>query len=230
METALQSLRLARCGMDDPGRAMGLRSGDLLLGVAGKPWHGTPEALRRRFGMTDQPLLLSFQREAGMVSVLATRADLGRWERVPAPAEVPDLPQPDARLCNWQFMLHHDGTHDLFALRAQRLALLAPALWLAQERMFTWLVALGAAMALALPGGAWLMAVVWIAAGLHLWRNGAQHQQQARLAAGYRPAGVLAARSATEARQAWEALSPGARFRFDSPRARPAPATEQPAL
>jgi hypothetical protein len=223
------TLRLARCGLDDPGRALGLRSGDVLIGVAGQAWQGSPEALRARFAGGD-PLLVSFLRGDVMISLLVDRADLGRWERTTPPDRMPALPAPDDRLCNWQIMQHHDGHHDLFALRPQTLALLAPALWLAQERMFTWLVALGAALALALPGGALLMGVVWIAAGLHLWRQGPLHIRQARLTDGYRPAGVIAARSAAQARADWDALVPGARFRFDSPRATAKPVAEQPAL
>lgn len=227
---APQTLKLARCGMDDPGRALGLRSGDILIGVAGQPWHGSPDALRARLNAAAAPLLLSFLRGDVILSILASRADLGRWEPVARPTGTPALPQPDARLCNWQIMQHHDGHHDIFALHPPLLALIAPALWLAQERMFTWLVALGSALALAWPGGAWLMVVVWIVAGLHLWRNGAAYIRQARLADGYRPAGMVAARNITEARAAWDRLVPDARFRFDSPRATVASPAEQPAL
>jgi hypothetical protein len=229
-KTAPQFLKLARCGMDDPGRALGLRSGDMLIGVAGQPWQGTPDALRARLSAAGTPLLFSFLRGDVILSVMAQRADLGRWERVAIPATIPPLPQPDARLCNWQIMQHHDGHHDLFALQPQLLALIAPVLWLAQERLYTWLVALGSALALAFPGGTWLMIVVWIVAGVHLWRNGAAYISQSRLADGYRPAGVVAARNTTEARAAWDSLVPGARFRFDSPRAATASAAEQPAL
>lgn len=224
------TLCLARCGRDDPGRALGLRSGDVLIGVGGQPWRGGPEALRARFS-AGGPLLVSLLRGSVVLSVLADRADLGRWERTPPPAQIPALPQPEARLCNWQIMQHHDGHHDLFALRPQTLALLAPALWLAQARMFTWLVALGAALALSLPGGVWLMGLVWSAAGLHLWRHGAAHLRQARLTEGYRPLGVVAARSEAQARRDWAALDPEARFRFDGPRAgATGHAAEQPAL
>lgn len=227
---APQTLKLARCGMDDPGRALGLRSGDILIGVAGQPWRGSPDALRARLKKASTPLLLSFLRDDVILSMLANRADLGRWEPVAAPAGIASLPQPDARLCNWQIMQHHDGHHDLFALHQPLLAVIAPPLWLAQERLFTWLVALGSALALAAPAGAWLMAVVWIVAGVHLWRNGASYLRQARLADGYRPAGVVAARNVTEARAAWDRLVPGARFRFDSPRTAATSASEQPAL
>jgi hypothetical protein len=183
--------------------------------------------LRARFA-AGAPLLLTFQRGDVAFCLLATRADLGRWERSPLPdTPAPAAPQHDA-LCNWQIMRRHDGEHDLFALRPQMLALVLPPLWLAQERLFTWLAALGAGLALALPGGMMLMAVVWIAAGLHLWRQGPLHMRQARLAAGYLPVAVLAARNSTEARAAWEALSPGSRFRFDSARGASAAASQVP--
>ena len=225
---ARQVLRLARCGKNDPGRPLGLRTGDVLIAVAGQPWHGSPEALRARLGK-EGTLLVTFLRDDTVMSVLTDQADLGRWERIAPPSALPSLPQPDARLCNWQIMRRHDGEHDLFALRPQMLALLVPPLWLAQERLYTWLAALGSALALALPGGWLLMALVWVAAGLHLWRQGPAHMRAARLAAGYLPVAVLAGRSASEARAAWEALSPGARFRFDSMRPASGAVTEQPA-
>jgi hypothetical protein len=227
---APQTLKLARCGMDDPGRALGLHSGDILIGVAGQPWQGSSEALRARLSAATTPLLLSFLRGDVILSILASRADLGRWEPVARPTGTPALPKPDPRMCNWQIMRHHDGHHDLFALHQPLLAVIAPPLWLAQERLFTWLVALGSALALAWPGGPILMIVVWIVAGLHLWRNGPAYIRQARLADGYRPAGMVAARNATEARAAWDIVIPEARFRFDSTRTPVASAAEQPAL
>jgi len=217
--SASQVLTLARCGAHDPGRALGLRTGDVLIGVEGQPWRGGPEALRARFDAGSAPLLLTFQRGEAQLSLLADHADLGRWERIAAPEGSPAPALPGGAVCNWQIMRRHDGEHDLFALRPQALALVLPPLWLAQARMFTWLAALGAALALSLPGGVILMAVVWCAAGWHLWRHGALHIRQARLAEGYCPVGVLAARTEGEARAAWQALAPGSRFRFDSPRA-----------
>ena len=70
------------------------------------------------------------------------------------------------------------------------------------------------------------MAGVWIAAGLHLWRNGVNHVRQDRQQTGYRTRGVVAARNETEARNAWSAISPGTRFRFDSPQAHTSLSTE----
>lgn len=220
------TLKLTRCGIDDPGRALGLHSGDVLLSVDGKPWTGSAQALRARVAQGKKPVALSFLRGDAVLTVLADSGDLGRWESVPPPAtQGPTLGNVEA-LCNWEVMAHPDGTHDLFPLRPSLLALLAPPLWMAQARLFPLLTTLFAALALALMGGMLLMAGVWIAAGLHLWRNGANHIRQDRQQAGYRSRGVVAARNETEARNAWSAISPGSRFRFDSQQARASLTTE----
>jgi len=217
-----QTLTLTRCRHQDPGHALGLRSGDTLIAIDGKPWQGGSKDLADRFATRQAPLLLSFLRQDAVLSLLADSPHLGLWDKTTAPALpatiAAALPQPSAALCNWQIMVNQHGQYDLFALRPSWLALVMPPLWLAQARMFTWLTALAAAMALSLPGGAWLLAGVWVAAGLHLWRHGNRHLLQARLAEGYRATGVVAATSETMARQGWQALTPDARFRFDTPR------------
>lgn len=224
-----QTLKLGRCGHQDPGHALGLRSGDILIAVEGQPWQGGQTALAARFAATRTPLLLSFLRHEVCLSLLVDGPDLGRWDQIIKPATPAAFPPPGPALCNWQIMVNHDGQHDLVALRPSLLALALPPLWLAQGRMFTWLAALAAAMALALPGGLFLLAGVWIAAGLHLWRHGTGHLIQTRQAEGYRPAGVLAARHEAEAKLGWLALQPGARFRFDSATALPNTTTGQTA-
>lgn len=212
----MQTLKIGRCGSRDAGHALGLRSGDILIAVEGQLWAGNMSALNGYFSKAKAPLLLTFLRQATLFSVLCADADLGRWDITDRPEMPEPLPQPSLRLCNWQIMVNADGQHDLFAMCPSRLALVCAPLWLAKERMFTWLAALAAALALALPGGLALLAGVWLAAGLHLWRHGARHLAQARQAEGYRPIGVVAARSETEARRSWADLVPAARFRYDS--------------
>lgn len=209
-------LRLARCGARDLGAAYGLRRGDVLLGVDGEPWRGGADALSRRVAKAGRPVALSFQRGSSVLTVLVRRADLGPWERAAVSQTPPaDLPLPDPLgLVNWEIMRRADGTHELFSRAPSMLALIAPGLWLAQMRLWTWLGTLVTAMALALSGGPFLMLAVWIAAGLHLWRAGAGHLRAARLAEGYRPLGVIAARSEADACRHWADLNPGARFRF----------------
>lgn len=211
---APQTLRLVRCGFKDPGAALGLRAGDVLIGVDGKAWTGSADALAARFNGARSPLLLGFLRGEAGFEVLVTTPDLGRWEASDMPAATPPLQGPSAALCNWQILLHHDGHYDLVALRPSLLALVAPPLWLAQGRLLTWLAALGAALALALPGGPVLMGCVWVAAGLHLRRHGASHLLQARQMEGYRRAAVIAATGEAAAMRVWATLVPDAPFRF----------------
>jgi hypothetical protein len=211
-----RTLCLARCGARDAGAALCLRKGDTLAGVDNAPWRGTAEALQARLAAADRPLALTFRRGGVALTVLAQRADLGLWESVAAEATAPPLPQDPARLCNWEVMVHADGSHDLIALRPSLLALVAPPLWLAQARLWTLFATLGAGMAIALPAGALLVAGVWVAAGLHLWRAGDKHLRAARMAEGYRKVGVIAGTTEGAARAAWATLEPGARFRYSA--------------
>ncbi|MGZ3217069.1 hypothetical protein [Paracoccus sp. T5] len=222
----LRTLRLSRCGARDHGSTLGLRAGDLLAGVNGARWQGSPAALSARLAAAPEPLVLTFLRDGALLSVLTDRADLGPWDEVPAPG--PDMPAGPATvgLCNWEIMRRPDGTHDLFARRPSLMALVAPALWLARMRLWTWFFTLVTGLVLALPGGAPLMFAVWMAAGLHLWRSGDGHLRTARLSEGFYTAGIIAARSEAEACRSWAALDPGAQFRFD----RRASAVADPAL
>ncbi|MGP9805041.1 hypothetical protein [Paracoccus sp. NSM] len=210
------TLRLARCGARDAGAAYGLKRGDLLIGLDGAPWQGGADALSRRVAAAGRPVALTFQRGTALVTVMVRRADLGPWERAPLSQITPaDQPLPDPLgLVNWEIMRRADGTHELFSRSSSMLALIAPALWLAQMRLWTWLATLILALALALSGGPLLMLAVWFAAGLHLWRAAAGHLRAARLAEGYRPLGIIAARTEAEACRLWAELHPGARFRF----------------
>jgi hypothetical protein len=215
-EIPTTTLVLARCGARDAGAALGLRKDDILVAIDGVEWRGSVTALRARMAGADRPAVLTFRRGETGLNVLATTSDLGQWQNTPAAPAPFGLPTMTDRMCNWEVMLHPDGSHDLIALRPALLALVAPPLWLAQMRLWTLLATLGAAMAIALPGGALLVGFVWAAAGLHLWRAGDRHLRVARMAEGCRKIGVVAAVSEHDARAAWAAVSPGARFRFDA--------------
>jgi hypothetical protein len=216
------TVTLARCGSRDAGHALALRRGDVLVGVDGTPWRGSADALGARLSGAERPLALSFLRGDVLFSVLSDRADLGLWDSAPVPPGPHALPQGTARLGNWVILQGPDERFEPVDSRHSLLALAFPALWLAQMRMWTWLATLAAALVVALAGGPLLVAVVWMASGIHLWRNGAAHLLADRHAAGFVRAGVLAAASENEARAIWSRLSPGARFRFDPAQAAPA--------
>lgn len=210
------TLRLARCGARDAGHAFGLRRDDLLVAVNGRPWTGTADALVALFsGAGGAPVLMTFQRSDAVFSVLVPRGDLGLWEAAPQPARLPEGPKSAAGLVNWLILVGPDGLFEAVALRPPLLALVAPAVWLAQMRMWTWLATLGAALALAMVGSPLLALAVWLAAGVHLWRMGPDHLLSDRNAEGFNRVGVIAARSEAEASACWTALAPESRFRFD---------------
>jgi hypothetical protein len=214
--TAAVTLCIGRCRATDPGHGLGLKSGDVLLGVDGKRWSGSLDSLKAHVSGQGRQIALTFQRGPAVWSVLTDRIDLAQWDRMPAPpaaaftAFEPDL------LCNWEIIANADWTHDLIPVRPSLAALLAPALWLAQQRLWTLLATLGAGLAVALPAGIPVMVALWAAAGVHLWRSGTDHIRADRAGAGFHRVGVVAARSELEAIAVWETLRPGSRFRFDT--------------
>ncbi len=209
-----QVLVLNRCRMDDFGHWFGLRAGDVLLAVDGRPWRGTAAALQMQMARAGRPSALSFQRGAAVFTVLCERADLGRWAQEPPRSKLGPIPDCTETLRNWEIMVDTRGNHDLFAANPSWLALVAPPLWLAQARLWAALALFFAVAAVALPAGGVLVACVWLAAGLHLWRDGAVHQRVTLNDRGYRLAGVVAAPSEAAAMATWQALVPQARFRF----------------
>ena len=215
-------LVLTRCRAEDAGHIFGLRGGDMLRAVDGQAWGGSARALTRHLARRGRPVLLTFQRGQAVFSIQSSRADLGWWDTRPRPAQLPPLPGSAGRMQMWEIVAHPSGAHDLFCLHRPLLALVAPPLWLAQARLWPGLALLGAAMALCLPVGPALAALVWIAAGLHLWQSGPDHQRVALHLQGYGRRARIAAGSERDAIATWTALHPQARFRYAPA---PAPAT-----
>lgn len=213
-ETA-QMLCLNRCKAGDAGHALGLKSGDLLIAVDGKRWTGTINSLKTRLSDGKDTVTLTFQRGDAVWSVLTERLDLGQWGQAPLPVDLSFDAFSTDLLYNWEIVANSNATYDLFALRPSLFALVAPGVWLAYHRLWTLLATLCAAMAVALPAGAPLVVGLWIAVGVHLWRNGAAHLRVDRAAEGFHRVAVVAARGETEAIAICETLYPGARFRFD---------------
>ena len=211
------TLVLLRCRQGDKGHALGLRSGDILIGVDGKTWRGGTTALQARMNNADRPSALSFQRGSAVFTVMTGCANLGTWQRIAMPEAGAGLPARPDGLSNWEIVVDARGNHDLFAHGPSLLALLLPPLWLAKSRLWTGLALFGAIVALAVPVGLPLVVCVWLAAGLHLWRDGAAHQRVNLQMQGYARAGTIAARSEAEAVASWLGLVPEARFRFAPP-------------
>lgn len=211
------SLVLNRCRADDAGYPFGLHAGDRLIAVNGATWHGSASALQKIVSTHGQPSLLTFMRGDIVFSILSSRADLGSWDAKPALSEPTELPTLDSTLCNWEIMADKNGNHDLFAVNTSLLALVAPPVWLAQSRLWSGLAVFLTVIALSLPVGIALFPVVWFVAGVHLWRDGAEHLRIALQMRGYVRRGIVAATSEAEAVALWCRLVPQARFRFAHP-------------
>lgn len=220
-----QTLRLLRVPLTMQGHDLGLRPGDLLVGIDGQPWHGSLLGLRTHFRTAPQRVL-TFLRNDVAFSVIATTAALGTWEPAEAPLSLPDLPPSGRPLTAWQVLAVPDQGIELVPLRPAPLALALPLFWLAQNRMWAWFATLVGTLALSILASLVLAALVWVSFGLHLWRNGAVHLVRERVASGSRPLAVLAASDASEAARVWSTLAPEARL---APLPRPdAAAAESP--
>jgi hypothetical protein len=221
-----QMLVISRCREGDIGLSFGLKAGDMLIGLNGQPWRGAAVSLQAQILRSGRDCALSFQRGNVAFTVLSSRADLGQWRKIPPPESVLPVPRGPDGLRNWEIMADRRNNHDLFACMPTLLALVAPPVWLAQARLWSGLALFAAAVALCLPVGLPLVIPIWLAAGLHLWRDGAAHRRVALQMQGFCRVGIIAARSEGEAALIWQSLVPDAKFRFAPARAERMAASE----
>lgn len=214
MSRTLPALRLCRCKVSDPGHALGLRSGDLLIGIGLSPAGADIQQLHAAFAPGD-PVMLTFQRGDVTWPVLVSRADLGPWAQTEITDHYGMVHRPGMH--NWAVVTNASGITDIISMGQPLLALVLPVLWLAQQRLWTLAGTVVAALAVALPAGPWLMMAIWIGAGLHLWRSGPGYLRADRKASGWHTRAVIAARSEADIMRLWVQLNPGAQFRFKSP-------------
>ena len=212
-----QTLRLREGSVTAEGRRLGLTGGEVLLAVNGVAFTGKETALTARLLMRrGKPLALTFAREGGNLLVLAETTALGRWDPVPAlPVAEGETARidPDG-LRNFEVMRGPEGQYDLYSVEVPLIAVIAPPLWLFQMRVWAPGATLLAGLAAAAIVTPWLSLVVWLSAAL--WIRGAavpllRADRQAR---GLGFAGVVAARSETEAHAIHQARSPGDRCIF----------------
>lgn len=211
MSPNIPALRLDRCKSNDAGHALGLRQGDLLIGIGTSPAGADIARLRAAFA-SREPVLLTFQRGNVTWPAWVDRADLGMW----GPTEIAARTIPPHRhsLRNWAIVTNVQGKTDLFSLERPLLALVLPVLWLMQQQLWTLAGTLIAALAVALPAGPWLMLAIWVGAGLHLWRSGPFYLRADRRSTGWYGKAVIAAATEADAMRLWTRLQPDARFRF----------------
>jgi hypothetical protein len=208
------------------GHELGLRPGDLLVGIDGRPWQGSLLGLRTYFRTAPQRVL-TFLRNDVSFSVIASTAALGTWEHAEAPRTLPDLPPEGRSMVAWQVLAGPDNSIELVPLRPDPLALAVPLFWLAQNRMWAWFATLVGTLALSILASLVLAGIVWVCFGLHLWRYGRVHLVRERIASGSRPLAVLAAADAADAARVWSALAPAPRLTASPPA--PTPAADIPA-
>lgn len=210
--------------MDRPNPAaerLMLRPQDRLVAVNGTAFQGTEEDLVLRFTKAKgRALALTFARGDLAITVLSDTARLGTWSEAPlsSPPHEGERLNPDV-LTNWEFLADRAGVYDLHPLRSSSLALIAPPIWLMQQRLWLPLSALIAA-AMVAAAVSWLMFLaVYLMAGLHLWHSGAAYFRKDRLARGFTPRIVLAAPSERVAHQSYLRIEPAAQFLFAATRA-----------
>lgn len=182
----------------------GLRKGDRLLAVNGKPFLGTPTQLvqrieRRRPG---EQIVLRFARGTAIWDLVSTTARFGRWKTHDLPADAPeaDGAGPEAGLphvedlTNWLIYARHDGVYDVCPVKLPWTAMIPPFHFL-QLRLWMPLGLYLGLMGLAVPLGALAGPVLAVATHLYFWRAANRLFHLDRSAAGFRLTRLIAARS-----------------------------------
>lgn len=224
---AESTVRLRDNGAGLEGRRLGLKGGEVLLAVNGRPFRGTDDVLARRFDARDgKPLALTFARGMDEFVVLAETHKLGRWEVIaagPMPAE--DGPRIDpAGLQNFEVLRSEAGVYDLYPVTPPPMAVMAAPVWLLQMRLWVPGATLIAGLVAATVVMPWLTVAVWLAAGLWVRRTAAYFVRADRRGRGLNWEGVIAAKNEAEAHQKHLARFPADRNLFA-----PAPAEREEA-
>lgn len=216
---AESTLRLRDNGAGAEGRRLGLRGGEVLLAINGRPFRGDDDMFNRRFdARAGKPLALTFARGTEEFTVLAETGKLGRWEIIAA-GPLPETDEGAARidpeaLRNFEVMRSDKGIYDLYPAVPPVLAALAAPVWLLQMRIWAPGATLVAALAASALVSPWLASLVWLAAGLWVRRAAAYFVRSDRKLRGLAWDGMIAARTEAEAHAKHLARYPGDRNLF----------------
>ncbi len=214
---AESTVRLRENGASAEGRRLGLKGGEVLLAINGRPFRGTDDMLARRFDARGgKPLAVTFARGMDEFVVLTETHKLGRWDVVaagPLPEEEGARIDPDL-LRNFEVMRSEKGVYDLYPVVPPMTAMLAAPVWLLQMRIWAPGATLVAALAASALVSPWLAVVVWLAAGLWVRRSAAYFVRADRRGRGLGWEGMIPARSEAEAHQIHMARHPGDRNLF----------------
>ncbi|ESW59741.1 MAG: hypothetical protein Q27BPR15_15795 [Rhodobacter sp. CACIA14H1] len=211
------TVRLRENGVGLEGRKLGLKGGELLLAINGRPFRGDDDVLHRRFeARGSKPLVLTFQRGDDEFVVLAETGRLGRWDIVAAgPAGEDGAARIDPEgLRNFEVLRSEKGVYDLYPAVPPNYVLLTAPVWLLQMRIWIPGSTLAAALAAAGLVSPWLALVVWVAAGLWVRRAAAYFVRADRRSRGLSWEGVITARTEAEAHARHLARYPGDRNLF----------------
>lgn len=212
---ATSTLRLSSDKLTPAGALLGLRQGDVLVAVNGKPFAGNGAALQDRFKQAaGRPLALTFRRRSIDVTVLADHANLGRWEIVPAVLDWDGERQDPDTLRNWEIYRDEEGRYDLQPTKPSALVLLCPPLWLMQYRL--WVPAMAITSAIAVSAAIWIVLVpfVWVMAGMIIKRTGPTLFRADRVSRGLTAYATVAAASEAGAHAAYGKIEPKGQFIF----------------
>lgn len=175
-------------------RGLGLRRGDTLVGLGGKPLPRDPAKARAMVRQaTTAPRLATFRRGAEYWSVMCDTSCLGRWSATPVPGSVPaDLPDPfGAR--NWEIMVHRDGLYDVQPQGPTLMGILVP-FHLVNARLWP-VLALWTGLSLLCVFAGWAIGTaLWVLICFYFWRAGPTFVRSDRQARGFGPWRVMAAR------------------------------------
>lgn len=196
------TVRLRENGAGPEGRRLGLKGGEMLLAINGRPFRGDENVLEKRFREAEgKALALSFRREAEEFVVLGHTDKLGRWDTVAAPVtgdEMPPRIDPKG-LRNFEVMRSEAGVYDIVPTVPPMMAMVAAPVWLLQMRLWAAGSTLVAALAAAVLVTPWLAGAVWLAAGLWVRRSGTTLLRVDRRGRGLVFDAVIAVRTEAEA-------------------------------
>ncbi|MEM9435501.1 MAG: hypothetical protein AAGA15_00560 [Pseudomonadota bacterium] len=178
------------------GTAVGLRAGDVLAHVNGRPLDGNLNSLKEQLSANSmEPHLLGFWRGGQRWLLRSDSASFGRWHTCDLPdglEEEPALPQGPMR--NWEIWVTPSGRYDAQAVSPGVLAFLVP-YYLLHMRLWSAFALWVAVLIISIMLGWVLGTVVQIIVWLYFWRAAPTLLRQEFMARGFRLWRVMAARS-----------------------------------
>ncbi len=213
-----QTVKLAGRRLTATGVSLGLRPGDVLAAINGKPFVGTKTQLNDRFReVRGRPLALTFKRGELDITVLTEHSDLGRWEPAPAVTNWSGDRQDPEALRNWEILRGEDGRYDLHPLKPGVAALVFPPLWLMQNRLWAHAAAIVAVVAVAAAIWWVLVPFVYVFSGVIVRATGPLLFRLDRISMGLVPYATVAARTESGAHIAYGKIDPKGHFLYGKP-------------